>query len=129
LLSRAFKANQIGKISFKDVKNSHWAYDEIAKAANENIVNGYSDNTFRPDRTITRAETSIMLANGLKLNRNFVVVRPFRDVPINYHAAPAISQLKSLQIMNGVGNNMFKPEIATTRAEFVTALQFALANQ
>ncbi len=129
LLSRAFKANQIGKISFKDVKNSHWAYDEIAKAANENIVNGYTDNTFRPDRTITRAETSIMLANGLKLNRNFVVVRPFRDVPINYHAAPAISQLKSLQIMNGVGNNMFKPKIATTRAEFVTALQFALANQ
>ncbi len=129
LIVRAFKANQIGKVSFKDVKNTHWAYDEIAKAVNENIINGYPDDTFRPNRSITRAETSVMLVNALKLNRSFVIARPFRDVPLHHFAAMAIKQLKALKIMNGVSDNLFAPDTATTRAQFAVALQSALANQ
>jgi hypothetical protein len=129
LIVRAFKANQIGKVSFKDVKNTHWAYDEIAKAVNENIINGYPDDTFRPNRSITRAETSVMLVNALKLNRSFVSARPFRDVPVHHFAAMSISQLKALKIMNGVSDNLFDPEAAASRAQFAVALQAALANQ
>ena len=36
--------------------SGHWAQDAINKAANEGIISGYTDGTFRPDNNITRAE-------------------------------------------------------------------------
>ena len=43
-------------ISFKDISNSHWAYNYIISLAKENVINGYTDNTFKPGGTITNAE-------------------------------------------------------------------------
>lgn len=44
-----------------------WAREDIAAAVEAGIVKGYGDNTFKPDRTITRAEMAVLLANALKL--------------------------------------------------------------
>ena len=46
---------------FKDVPNEHWAAKVIEEFANEGIVNGYEDGTFRPDEPITRAEAATIL--------------------------------------------------------------------
>lgn len=43
--------------SFKDVDNKYWAADEIALVETMGWINGYEDGTFRPNNTITRAET------------------------------------------------------------------------
>jgi hypothetical protein len=126
MTARAFQWNQLGKIRFKDVKNTDWAYDEIAKAVRAGIINGYPDDTFRPDQPITRAEMSILLANALELKRLFILFKPFDDVPVDYWATNAITQLKSKDIVNGFANGYFYPESVTTRAEFATALQAAL---
>ena len=40
---------------FRDIRG-HWAEREIAEVAREGWMNGYRDATFRPDRTLTRAE-------------------------------------------------------------------------
>ncbi|MEZ0536449.1 carbohydrate binding domain-containing protein [Caldicellulosiruptoraceae bacterium PP1] len=42
-------------LPFKDL-NDHWAKDTIKKFSEASIINGYKDNTFRPDREITIAE-------------------------------------------------------------------------
>jgi hypothetical protein len=39
-----------------DVPAKHWAYDAVAKLANDGIIDGYGDGTFRGDKTITRYE-------------------------------------------------------------------------
>ena len=34
----------------------HWASDVIDELSNKKIINGYSDGTFKPDNSVTRAE-------------------------------------------------------------------------
>ena len=41
--------------TFPDIKG-HWAESAIKEAAEDGIVNGYEDGTFKPDQSITRAE-------------------------------------------------------------------------
>ncbi len=45
------------KIKFADVPKSHWAYAYIQNVYARGFVTGYNDGTFRPSKTITRAET------------------------------------------------------------------------
>ncbi len=61
-------------ISFTDVPEDHFYYDSIVAAAASGLVNGYEDNTFRPDNTITRAEvvTVINRLLGLKVSENTI---------------------------------------------------------
>ncbi len=44
----------------------HWAENAIAQAVKEGWVNGYPDGTFRPERTISRAEMTKMLLAAAK---------------------------------------------------------------
>ena len=43
-------------MNFTDVPESHWAYGDIAKAVEKEILLGYPDGTFRPNEDMTRAE-------------------------------------------------------------------------
>ena len=45
-----------GSFSFTDVSKTHWAYDCIATATQAGWIKGYTDGTFKPDQSITRAE-------------------------------------------------------------------------
>ena len=47
-----------------DIKG-HWAEKHIQKLVHYGIVNGYDDGTFKPDKTITRAEAATMISNAL----------------------------------------------------------------
>src|SRR5690606_3111595 len=45
----------------------HWAEDEILQLAEEAIVTGYPDGTFKADRPITRAELATILTRAFEL--------------------------------------------------------------
>ncbi|TWH45414.1 S-layer homology domain-containing protein [Sporomusa sp. KB1] len=51
---------------FGDVPTNHWAYSAVNKLANDGIVDGYSDKTFRGNNTITRYEMALVVVNALK---------------------------------------------------------------
>lgn len=59
-VTSAFAANP-----FVDVPAKHWAYDAVSKLAQEGIVDGYGDGTFRGDRNITRYEMAQIVAKAL----------------------------------------------------------------
>ncbi len=44
------------KSLYSDLPTSHWSYPSVKRLVDKGIISGYSDNTFRPDNTITRAE-------------------------------------------------------------------------
>ena len=46
---------------YTDVAEGEWYYDAIAWATEAEVVNGYEDDTFRPDQAITREEMAVML--------------------------------------------------------------------
>lgn len=54
-----------GKSNFKDIQSS-WARDSINACAKAGIMKGYTDNTFRPGKTVTRAEASEIIARVLE---------------------------------------------------------------
>lgn len=51
------KASKSGKSKFNDC-NGHWADTYIFALNKKEIIGGYSDNTFRPNNSITRAEAT-----------------------------------------------------------------------
>lgn len=53
---------------FKDVKSSDWFYSSVASLVQRGIVNGFSDGTFKPNQTVTRAELIKMAVTALKLD-------------------------------------------------------------
>jgi len=52
--------------AFSDVAG-HWAEAWIDQLAAEGITSGYPDGTFKPDRTVTRAEMAVFLVNAFGL--------------------------------------------------------------
>ena len=60
IAARFAHAHNIG-ITFTDVPESHWAYDEICTAASYGWVNGVGGGRFAPDRLITRGEAAAMV--------------------------------------------------------------------
>ncbi|NMA93202.1 MAG: S-layer homology domain-containing protein [Clostridiales bacterium] len=50
---------------FSDVPYEHWASGYISYASSLNIINGYPDGTFKPDRTVSYNEALAMIVNAL----------------------------------------------------------------
>ncbi len=48
-------------LTFTDLAENHWAYDDVQTLVKDGTVSGYGDGTFRPNGTVTRAEFVKML--------------------------------------------------------------------
>jgi hypothetical protein len=57
---------------FTDIKSDHWAYDNIKAAIKLKLVQGYSDNTVRPDNYVTFAEAQTVILRALGYEKTLV---------------------------------------------------------
>lgn len=72
---------------FSDVKKSNKNSGYIQAAVNAGIVNGYGDNTFKPNQKVTRGHMAAFIARAFELpNGN----KTFKDVPTNHTAYEAV---------------------------------------
>ena len=55
---------------FSDLPADHWAYDAVAQLAEDGVLEGYGDTTFRGDRNITRYEMAQMIAKMMANHQN-----------------------------------------------------------
>ena len=86
---------------------------------------GYPDNTFGPNRNMTRAEAAQMFY-ALLLDQNVSYTETFSDVPSDAWYAEAVNTLAALGMIDGYPDGTFRPDATITRAEFcVIALAFA----
>jgi predicted porin/uncharacterized protein (UPF0335 family) len=68
----------------RDVPPGHWAYQSIEQLVQLGIIDGYPDGTFRPNRTMTRAEFAQAIARAYRniderlraLDRRISEIRP-----------------------------------------------------
>lgn len=83
IISSFTQLNRNGKVSFKDVTGG-WAYVYIATAYENGWIDGYSDNTFRPSRNITRAEAAkvinCLLGRKLTDEQLAAIENPYSDL-------------------------------------------------
>lgn len=64
ILAGIYGVNTSKGMPFSDVSHG-WCYDAVATAYANGWVSGYTDGTFRPDQTITRAEAVVILNSVL----------------------------------------------------------------
>lgn len=64
------KVNDKGNVQltmeFNDMKEAKWALKHITKMTAEGAIKGYKDGTFKPNKTVTRAEAVVMTMNKVK---------------------------------------------------------------
>lgn len=93
------------------------------------ILEGYSDNTVRPDEPITRGEFAKLLVEGVQARPTVEQYHDcFGDVAQQWFA-PYVCYAKSQGIVQGISANMFHPESKVTRAEAIKMTIVAFGMQ
>lgn len=77
---------EFDKIPFTDVKSDLWSAKYIYSAYKAKYIDGYEDNTFKPDNPITRAEAVKIINSVLDRNDYRNEKNPFGDVSQNHWA-------------------------------------------
>jgi len=106
---------------FNDIDVVGWALNCINALAEQNILSGYGDGSFRPNNHITRAEVAKIITVGFKINITDASF-DYRDVLENDWYRPYVAALVSNKITNGVGNGLFGSAEYVTRQDLVTFL-------
>ncbi|NLM13753.1 MAG: S-layer homology domain-containing protein [Epulopiscium sp.] len=65
---------------FKDVKDNHWASNNIKKAAKLGLITGYPDGSFKPNQDITYAELLAMMVRITKQDKNLEGAWPYNYI-------------------------------------------------
>ena len=103
--------------SFKDVNTQTESGAAIKQLAQRNIIQGYADNTFRPNGELTRQQAAKMVAKMLGIKSNNYMEIEFKDVPSSLANYDAIIAVAELGIMTGYEDETFRPEQKLTRAQ------------
>ena len=113
-----------GRSMYRDVGPDERHFDSILTITDEDIATGLSDDTFRPDRAVTRAQMASFLARALGLEADGPPA--FDDVdPDDVHAG-SIAALSEAGITNGSDDGAFRPTDHVTRAQMASFLTRAL---
>lgn len=92
-----------GTASFTDIAEGQWYTDAVNWAAEQGVVNGYPDGTFRPEAPITRQEMATMLyrlAKAEKVEEDKLVSFPDAASVADW-AKDAMNWAVSTEIVNG----------------------------
>lgn len=108
-------------LSFKDVGTDFWASKIIQQYAEKGIIKGYSDDTFRPDNSVTRAQAAVMLSRALELDIENVKAVSYKDVDQKHSAYKAIAAVTNKGIMSGY-EGKFNPDKPLTRGQMAAVL-------
>jgi len=111
---------------FADTPMNFWAIEPIALNVTLGLVKGYPDNTFKPEKGISRAELVTLLVRTLGASEETLIQsgasQIFKDVTPNHWAAKFVNYGSSLKYVTGYPDSTFKPNKVLTRAEGVTIL-------
>ncbi|MDM5332153.1 S-layer homology domain-containing protein [Ureibacillus composti] len=100
---------------FRDVRG-HWAEKQIMFLAEKGWISGYSNGTYKPNNSLTRAQAATIISNYLALTPTNESIS-FSDVDKAFWAFDPISLVAQHKIMNGVGDGRFSPNTILTRAQ------------
>ncbi len=117
MIGRALGLNGTKKTTqFKDVPAEMSASGYIQAAANQEIIQGFADGTFKPNAIVTRGQLAIFLGRAFELKKNATV--NFTDIATDSKAYPYIGYLVAANITNGFNDGTFRPNAMVTRGEF-----------
>jgi hypothetical protein len=110
-------------VTFTDVPKEHVNYVAINYLANQGVVKGSGDGTFKPDEIINRAAALklILVGNKTTIIENLTSVS-FSDIKTTDWFSPYIETAKKLGIVGGNPDGTFAPGRNVTRADYLKML-------
>lgn len=114
---------------FSDI-GSHWAKEKILELYNTNIVNGYSDSTFRPNASISRCEIAVILTRALDYTAEddsaIIGFKDYSKIPqwARLYVAAAVEN----GLMSGYEDNTIRVDHNISRAEIAAVLVRSLGT-
>lgn len=115
-----------GESTFADA-SGHWAVNAIAWAQQTGVVNGYEDNTFRPNQAVSREELAQMLYNYAKVKGYDLTasgdLTAFPDgEEVSSWAEAAMAWANGNELINGHDDGTLQPGGDSTRAQAASIL-------
>ncbi|MTI84846.1 MAG: S-layer homology domain-containing protein [Firmicutes bacterium] len=116
------------KRGYSDV-DGHWASSDIYTVAESGLMNGYPDNSFKPDKNVSRLELAITLDRTFDFNFSAVtfIKQPelkdmFDDVKDGRWYSNSLLETTFFGVLN-TDNRMFKPNQDITRIQVAKAIK------
>ncbi|WP_282937895.1 NEAT domain-containing protein [Paenibacillus sp. RC67] len=113
------------KAALKDLQN-HWAQASIEQAIALGIVNGYEDNTFRPDANINRTEFVTLLNKALKLGQSSSELSFTDASQIPQWVKPHLTPAVQAGIVTGYEDGTFRADRQISRSELAVVIVRAM---
>jgi len=115
--------------SFSDVPQGAWFEKYVSIAKQYGLVSGIGNNMFGTDQNISRQDMAVMIYNAMckKGFKNSGAQNDFADSALCAdYANVAIAELSALEIITGVGENLYDPTATATRAQAAVIINRAL---
>ncbi|MFC0333748.1 S-layer homology domain-containing protein [Paenibacillus sepulcri] len=112
----AFAAAESGGGTLSDI-NQSYAKAEITELVNRGIISGFSDGTFKPADSVTRAQLAKILSLSLNLEEDAAAAAGFKDVAASKWYAGYVGALVNSGISQGTSATSFSPDKTVTREE------------
>ena len=133
IVNKAFELDKIDvseEISYIDVVSSSWYYHDIEIAVNAGYAGGYSDNTFKPNTSITRQEAAVMLSRLITAGKKSGNLKSYSDVSkIESWATDAFAKLNGKGYLGAYDDNRLHPADPLTRAQTAKIISDILDNE
>jgi uncharacterized protein YdaL len=116
--------------TFSDVPTDHWAFKYVEYACAQNIVQGYQNDTYRPDVKVNRAAMAVFVARSMVAPAgDSAIPEPtapatFADVPTEHWAWKWVEYCYDNGVVQGYGDG-YRPEEFVTRAQMAVFVQRA----
>lgn len=116
--------------SFSDVPKDHFAFEAIEYLKEQGVLSGYDDGTFKPGKTVNRAESiKILIApliNKEELATATSAKTVYKDVPNNSWYKPYVELARTAGVIDGPpAKKKFNGENTVIKAEFLKMVQEA----
>lgn len=116
--------NREYEVIFNDVPQTHWAFAYIMEMNLYEVVSGYPDGKFRPDRTVSRAEFAKILSSFTGIKPEMVKKSSFIDIkPSDWYSPFVEAGKKYLTGYETIGGGyVFKPDKPILREDIAVAI-------
>ncbi|WP_158736941.1 S-layer homology domain-containing protein [Alteribacillus sp. YIM 98480] len=109
--------------AFPDVENDYWASGSIQRLADQGVISGYKDGTYRPGEEINRGQVAAMLVAAFDLDVDENAEPPFEDLNPESYFTPYAAAVKEADLIKGrEDNTQFAAGMDLSREQMATIL-------
>lgn len=104
---------------FPDLDENDENFVAISFLKQNDVIKGYPDGTFKPENPVSRVEALKFIYEGLNKKTSGGKILPFSDTDSKAWYAKYVAAGVKDKVIQGYGNNVFKPANQVTKAEFL----------